>query len=91
MDTAPILVLLAQATMAAPIVFPVFFTVVFCAVYILLILLNTVFALVSGFRQRPRTLLVSLKMMKVIAGSVAGLVCIWVCIWYFTYPESVID
>lgn len=71
--------------------FPIFFVVVFCAVYILLIFVNTVFALVSGFQQQPRTLLIPLKKMKTIAGSVAALVCIWSCIWYFTHPESIID
>lgn len=71
--------------------FPVFFAVVFCAGYILLILVNTVFALMSGFWQRPPTLLVSLKGMRIIAGSVAALICTWAYIWYFTHPEDIIN
>ena len=71
--------------------FPIFFMVLFCAVYILLILVNTVFALVNGFQQRPRTLLLSLKKMRIIAGSVAALICTWACIWYFTHPENIIN
>jgi hypothetical protein len=77
MATYPSLTLLAQAMLALPFMLPIIFAVLFCGVYIVLILVNTVFALVNGYRRKPPQLLLARKTMVVTGLVVAALICGW--------------
>jgi len=77
MATNSLLTLLAQAMLAVPFVLSFIFGALFCGVYIGLILVNTVGALVNGYRRKPPQLLLSRRAMVITSLVVATLLCGW--------------
>ena len=77
MATNSLLMLLAQAMLAVPFVLSFIFGSLFCGVYIGLILVNTVCALVNGYRRKPPQLVLSRRVMIITALVVATLLCGW--------------
>jgi uncharacterized membrane protein len=72
----PLLTLLAQAMVAMFFALPFIFGALACGVYIVLILVNTGFAVVNGYRRKPPQLLLTRRAMVIVALAVAAMVCI---------------